>query len=143
TGRATQRIEDGENACHRMVFQDDKMHETDLIVFSAGIRPRDELGRESGQEMGERGGIKVDDQCLTSYPDILAIGECAAWNNCCFGLVAPGYKMAEVAVATLSGGDALFQVADMSTMLKLMGVDVGAIGHAHGTLSSGARVFRY
>lgn len=143
TGRATQRIEDGENARHRMVFQDEKMHETDLIVFSAGIRPRDELGRTSGLEMGERGGIKIDDQCLTSDPDILAIGECAAWNNCCFGLVAPGYTMAKVAAATLTGGTALFQGADMSTKLKLMGVDVGAIGDAHGTLSTGARVFRY
>lgn len=143
TGRATQRIEDGINARHQMVFQDEKKHETDLIVFSAGIRPRDELGRDSGLDMGERGGIKVDDQCLTSDADILAIGECAAWNNCCFGLVAPGYQMAKVAVATLTGGDALFQGADMSTKLKLLGVDVGAIGDAHGTLSSGARIFRY
>ncbi|MBS3803579.1 MAG: nitrite reductase large subunit NirB [Oleiphilaceae bacterium] len=143
TGRATQRIEKGANAGLRMVFQDDRMLETDLIVFSAGIRPRDELGRDAGLEMGERGGVKVDDQCVTSDRNILAIGEVAAWNDCCFGLVAPGYTMAKAAVSTLSGGDALFQGADMSTKLKLMGVDVGAIGDAHGDQHAGARVFRY
>ncbi|MEX1033556.1 MAG: nitrite reductase large subunit NirB [Cellvibrionaceae bacterium] len=143
TGRATQRIEDGRNARHCMVFQDDKLLETDLIVFSAGIRPRDELARDAGLEMGERGGVKVDDQCLTSDPNILAIGEVAAWNNCCYGLVAPGYQTAKVAIATLTGGNALFQGADMSTKLKLLGVDVGAIGDAHGDQNPGARVFRY
>ncbi len=143
TGRATQRIEDGVNARHCMVFQDDKMLETDLIVFSAGIRPRDELARDAGLEMGERGGVRVDDRCLTSDEDILAIGEVAAWNNCCYGLVAPGYQTAKVAIATLTGGDALFQGADMSTKLKLLGVDVGAIGDAHGNQNAGARVFRY
>lgn len=143
TGRATQYIEDGDSARHRMVFQDDKMLETDLIVFSAGIRPHDELGRNAGLEMGERGGVRVDDQCLTSDANILAIGEVAAWSNCCFGLVAPGYQMAKVAAATLTGGDSLFQGADMSTKLKLLGVDVGAIGDAHGDQNAGARVFRY
>jgi nitrite reductase (NADH) large subunit len=143
TGRVTQRIEDGEYARHRMVFQDDKKLETDLIVFSAGIRPRDELGRAAGLDMGERGGVRVDDRCMTSDTDILAIGEVAAWNNCCYGLVAPGYQMAKVAVATLTGGTTLFRGADMSTKLKLLGVDVGAIGDAHGDQNPGARVYRY
>ncbi|MCL7941554.1 nitrite reductase large subunit NirB [Halomonas sp. ATCH28] len=148
TDRATQRIEDGVDATHRMVFQDDKILETDLIVFSAGIRPRDELARDSALEMGERGGVVIDDRCLTSDPAILAIGEVALWNNSIFGLVAPGYQMAKVAAATLLAspdqpqGES-FRGADMSTKLKLLGVDVGAIGDAHGDRTPGARVFRY
>ncbi|TDR52088.1 assimilatory nitrite reductase (NAD(P)H) large subunit precursor [Halomonas ventosae] len=144
TDRATQRIEDGVDASHRMVFQDDKVLEADLIVFSAGIRPRDELARESALEMGERGGVVIDDRCLTSDPAILAIGEVALWNNSIFGLVAPGYQMAKVAADTLLGGEGeSFRGADMSTKLKLLGVDVGAIGDAHGDRTPGARVFRY
>ncbi|MBS9402972.1 nitrite reductase large subunit NirB [Halomonas sp. TRM85114] len=143
TDRATQRIEDGVDAAHRMVFQDDKVLETDLIVFSAGIRPRDELARDSALEMGERGGIVVDDQCLTSDPAVLAIGEVALWNNSIFGLVAPGYQMAKVAAATLLEGGESFRGADMSTKLKLLGVDVGAIGDAHGDRTPGAKTFRY
>ncbi|MEA2117958.1 nitrite reductase large subunit NirB [Halovibrio sp. HP20-50] len=143
TERATQRIEDGESSRHRMVFQDDKMLETDLIVFSAGIRPRDQLARDCGLEIGERGGVVVDNQCLTSDPAILAIGEVALWNQSIFGLVAPGYQMAKAAFSTLTGGDTQFGGADMSTKLKLLGVDVGSIGDAHGNQNPGARMFRY
>lgn len=143
TGRATQRIEDGTNARHQMVFQDDRLLETDLIVFSAGIRPRDELARDAGLSMGERGGVVIDDHCRTSDPDILAIGEVALWNDSIFGLVGPGYQMAKAALDTLSGGERVFNGADMSTKLKLMGVDVGAIGDAHGNQNPGARFYRY
>ncbi|GGY01105.1 nitrite reductase large subunit [Litchfieldella qijiaojingensis] len=143
TERATQRIEDGGASFHRMVFQDDKVLETDLIVFSAGIRPRDELARECGLEMGERGGVVIDDHCLTSDPAILAVGEVALWNNSIFGLVGPGYQMAKAAAYTLTQGELTFRGADMSTKLKLLGVDVGSIGDAHGDRSPGARMFRY
>nr|WP_297459922.1 nitrite reductase large subunit NirB [uncultured Halomonas sp.] len=143
TGRATQHIEDGQASFHRMVFEDGKVLETDLIVFSAGIRPRDELARDCGLEMGERGGVTIDDQCRTSDPAILAIGEVAIWNGSCFGLVAPGYQMAKAAVATLTGNDLTFKGADMSTKLKLLGVDVGAIGDAHGDQRPGTRMYRY
>ncbi|MDM7483239.1 MAG: nitrite reductase large subunit NirB [Halomonas sp.] len=143
TERATQRIEPGDTSRLRMVFQDDKVLETDLIVFSAGIRPQDTLARECGLRIGERGGVVIDDQCRTSDPNILAVGEVALWNQSIFGLVAPGYQMAKTAVSTLTGGDACFGGADMSTKLKLLGVDVGSIGDAHGTQNPGARMFRY
>ncbi len=143
TGRATQRIEDGHHARHQMVFQDDQLLETDLIVFSAGIRPRDELARDADLEMGERGGVVIDDHCRTSDEDILAIGEVALWNDSIFGLVSPGYQMAKAALDTLTGGERCFRGADMSTKLKLLGVDVGAVGDAHGNQNPGARFFRY
>ncbi|MFW3615639.1 nitrite reductase large subunit NirB [Billgrantia antri] len=143
TGRATQEIVDGEASRHRMVFQDEKVLETDLIVFSAGIRPRDELARDCGLEIGERGGVVIDDNCLTSDPAILAVGEVALWNNSIFGLVAPGYQMAKVAASTLLEGSETFRGADMSTKLKLMGVDVGSIGDAHGDRTPGARQYRF
>ena len=116
-----------------MVFADGGALETDLIVFSAGIRPRDELARAAGLPIGERGGIVVDNQCRTSDPDIYAIGECALWSGRIFGLVAPGYQMAEVAARHLAGeAESEFLGADMSTKLKLMGVDVASVGDAHG-----------
>jgi nitrite reductase (NADH) large subunit len=148
TERATQRIEDGVDAAHRMVFQDGKVLEADLIVFSAGIRPRDELARDCALEIGERGGVVIDDRCLTSDPAILAVGEVALWNQSIFGLVAPGYQMARAAADTLMAdrldrAPETFRGADMSTKLKLLGVDVGAIGDAHGDRTPGARMFRY
>lgn len=133
TGKATQLIDAGESHRLRMNFAEGEPLETDLVLFSAGIRPRDELARTAGIAVGERGGIVIDDQCRTSDPAILAIGECALWNGQVFGLVGPGYAMADVAVKQLTQGDgaAAFTGADMSTKLKLLGVEVGSIGDAH------------
>jgi len=131
--RNTQEIVAGETARNRMVFADGGALETDLVVFSAGIRPRDGLARQCGLAVGERGGIVIDNQCRTSDPRIQAIGECALWDRKIFGLVAPGYQMAEVAARALAGDAAAqFLGADLSTKLKLMGVDVASIGDAHG-----------
>ena len=129
--KATECIEQGEQARHRLRFKDGTHIETDVLLFSAGIRPADTLARQSGLEVGERGGICIDDGCHSSDPAILAIGECALWQGRIFGLVAPGYQMARTAVASLCGGETRFVGADMSTKLKLMGVDVGSIGDAH------------
>ena len=143
TGRNTVEIVDGATARHRMVFADGTYLETDMIVFSAGIRPRDELARQSVLALGARGGIAIDTHCRTSDHDIYAIGECAAWNDQTFGLVAPGYEMARIAAKHLAGQhDAAFTGADMSTKLKLMGVDVASIGDAHGKTPT-ARSYQY
>jgi len=131
TEKNTKEIVAGETCRYRMNFADGSFLETDTIVFSAGIRPRDNLARESGITLGERGGISIDNQCLTSDPDIYSIGECALWDNKIFGLVAPGYAMAKTAVSHLTGGEKEFAGADMSTKLKLLGVEVASIGDAH------------
>lgn len=140
---ATQEIIDGESCHHRMRFTEDASQylETDLIVFSAGIRPQDELARSSGLGVGERGGIEVNQHCLTSDKDIYAIGECALYEGFIYGLVAPGYNMAKAAVDhILKSGEMTFTGADMSTKLKLLGCDVGSIGDAHGK-TQGAKTF--
>lgn len=113
-------------------FADGEQLDTDMVVFSAGIRPQDALARSSGLAIGERGGICIDTACQTSDKDIFAIGECALWEGKIFGLVAPGYQMARVAAATLAGEEKSFTGADMSTKLKLLGVDVASFGDAHG-----------
>jgi len=141
--RATQEIKDGTQYRYRMRFAEGAPLETDLIVFSAGIRPRDGLARQAGLTVAERGGVAVDGHCRSSDASIYAIGECAAFDGAIFGLVAPGYQMARVAAAELCGDDsAPFAGADMSTKLKLLGVDVGSIGDAHGA-TPGARSYRY
>jgi nitrite reductase (NADH) large subunit len=113
-----------------MQFADGSALEVDFIVFSTGIRANDKLAQECELEIGPRGGIVINDYCQTSDPDIYAIGECACWQNKVFGLVAPGYKMAQIALAHLMGKTDKFEGADMSAKLKLMGVDVGSIGDA-------------
>lgn len=141
TGKNTKAIIDNtlsdEASCHlTMQFADDTSLDTDMIVFSAGIRPQDGIIKsnpECGIEIGTRGGILIDEACRTNAPNVYAIGECAVWDNTVFGLVAPGYSMASICAAQIAGDHAqTFTGADMSTKLKLMGVDVGSIGDAHG-----------
>jgi len=143
TSHSTVRIEDGAEHRHRMVFEDGSHLDTDMIVFSAGIRPRDELARQCVLAIGPRGGVVIDDHCRTSDRNVYAIGECASWQDQTFGLVAPGYDMARVAARHIAGqAEAAFTGADMSTKLKLMGVDVASIGDAHAR-TPGCRSFQY
>jgi nitrite reductase (NADH) large subunit len=142
THKNTLAIVAGETSTNRMQFADDTCLDTDMIVFSAGIRPRDEIARAAGLAIGPRGGIAIDDACRTSDPDIFAIGECALWNGQTYGLVAPGYEMARVTAKQLLGEQAAFGGADMSTKLKLMGVDVASIGDAHGA-TPGSRSYQF
>ncbi|TJZ55714.1 nitrite reductase large subunit [Streptomyces piniterrae] len=117
-----------------MELSDGSRIDTDLVIFSAGVRPRDQLARDCGLTVGERGGITIDEQCRTSDPAVYAIGECAlASDGRVYGLVAPGYDMARVAADALAGQDGSFTGADLSTKLKLLGVDVASFGDAHGT----------
>ncbi|WP_410663138.1 nitrite reductase large subunit NirB [Amycolatopsis sp. lyj-84] len=130
TGTSTDAIEpDGERYIAKLGNGTEL--DVDLVVFSAGIRPRDDLARSSGLEVGARGGILVDNSCRTSDPAVYAIGECAAVDGKVYGIVAPGYAMAEIVAARLTGGEGTFPEPDMSTKLKLMGVDVASFGDAH------------
>jgi nitrite reductase (NADH) large subunit len=138
TGRAAARIvgldPDGRGDVRMVVFNDGGAVQTDVVVFAAGVRPRDELARAAGLEIGARGGVVVDDRCQSSDPDVYAIGECAELGGRVYGLVAPGYAMAEVAADRIVGGQATFPGADTSTKLKLLGVDVASFGVIEGPL---------
>ncbi len=129
--KSTTEIVNEKGKVAKMLFADGSELETDMIVFSAGIRPRDEIARGCGLEIGDRGGIVINDYCQTSDPDIYAIGECALYQNRIYGLVAPGYTMAGVVADVLNNlTTSTFTGADMSTKLKLLGVDVASFGDA-------------
>ncbi|MGB5151895.1 MAG: nitrite reductase large subunit NirB [Mycobacterium sp.] len=116
----------------RVTLNDGSSIDAGLVVFAAGVRPRDELARQAGLDIAQRGGILTDLSCVTSDPGIYAVGEVAAIDGRCYGLVGPGYTSAEVVADRLLGGGAEFPEADMSTKLKLLGVDVASFGDAQG-----------
>ncbi|HEV3226408.1 MAG TPA: nitrite reductase large subunit NirB [Acidimicrobiales bacterium] len=122
---------DGRVAGLAFVDEDQTPVDTDMVVFAAGIRPRDELARDAGLDIGERGGVVIDDACVTSDLRIFAVGECASHRGRCHGLVAPGYEMAEIAAAHIAhDSSAVFAPAQPATKLKLLGVDVAVAGVA-------------
>ncbi|PWG06004.1 nitrite reductase large subunit NirB [Polaribacter aquimarinus] len=122
-----------------MEFGEDDVLDVDMLVVSAGIRPRDELGKTCGLEMGVRGGIVVNNKMQTSDENIYAIGEVALYNQMIYGLVAPGYDMAGIAVEQILGKEESLMPddIDMSTKLKLIGVDVASFGEPFMPASKG------
>ena len=119
----------GNGKVEGMIFNSGEVIDIGMVIVSAGIRPRDELARECGIEVHERGGVVINDCLQTDDPDIYAIGEVALHGGMIYGLVAPGYEMAETLAARLTGdGTRTFTGADLSTKLKLMGVDVASFG---------------
>ncbi|WP_214324043.1 nitrite reductase large subunit NirB [Nonomuraea sediminis] len=128
-GRRLDRVEPGQ-----VVLDDGTAIEAQVVVFSAGIKPRDELARAAGLDVGERGGITVDSGLRTSDPRVYAVGECALFQGMVYGLAAPCYEMAEIAADRIMGGHAEFAGADLSTKLKLLGVDVAQFGAMAGAL---------
>ncbi|WP_101784625.1 nitrite reductase large subunit NirB [Nonomuraea indica] len=113
---------------------DGTLLDAQVVVFSAGVRPRDELARACGLEVGERGGVVVDEGMRTSDPAVYAIGECALAGGMVYGLVGPCFTMAEVAADRIMGGGSGFEGADLSTKLKLLGVEVAQFGAMDGAL---------
>ncbi len=135
-GTGTESIEPVEHsdgsASVRVRLTDGDTIDAGVVIFAAGIRPRDELAKAAGLAIAQRGGVLTDLSCRTSDPDIYAVGEAAAIEGCCYGLVGPGYTSAEVVADRLLGGAAEFPEADLSTKLKLLGVDVASFGDAMG-----------
>ena len=128
TGKNTTEV-CGNGSISGLDFQDGSHVDLDMLVISAGIRARDELGKKSGLVIGEKGGIVVDQFMRTSDPAIYAIGEVACYQEKTYGLVAPGYEMAEVASSHIVGEEkSMSSEVDMSTKLKLIGVDVASFG---------------
>nr|WP_275543268.1 FAD-dependent oxidoreductase [Streptomyces sioyaensis] len=122
-GTGVTRITAGPDGGVRSVALDDgSVLEADLVVFSAGIVPADDLAGQAGLARGERGGFLVDRHCRTADPRIWAVGECAAVAGRCYGVVAPGYRMADMVARHLLGEPApAFTAPDVPTRLKLVG----------------------
>jgi nitrite reductase (NADH) large subunit len=132
TGKTTQKI-DGNGKLEGLTFADGTELLVDMLVISAGIRPRDELARGADLNVHPRGGIVVDDHLKTSDENIFAIGEAVSHNNMVYGLVAPGYEMADIVASQIvQGASKTFTGFDMSTKLKMLGVDVGSFGDPFG-----------
>ncbi len=145
--RTTERVEDI-NGRRRLVFHEHTPLEVDFIVVSAGIRPRDELAKACGLVVGPRGGIAVNDELRTSDESIFAIGECALHREIIYGLAAPGYHMADSVAELLHGHTIQFTGSDVSTRLKVFGIDVSFCGDyldpsgAHVETFENERVYR-
>jgi nitrite reductase (NADH) large subunit len=117
----------GENGQVKALLLDDGTElPCDLLVMAVGIRPSVALAKSAGLAVGR--GVHVDDQLVTSDPDVLALGECVEHNGAVFGLVAPLYDQAKVLAQTLLGQEAAFRPKEVATKLKVTGCDLFSAG---------------
>jgi len=132
TNKNTKKIA-GNGKLEGLEFTDGSSLSLEMLVISAGIRPRDELAKLNGIKTHARGGVLVDNLLRTNDESIFAVGEVAVHNNMIYGLVAPGYEMADIVAKQIAGEPSKqFTGFDMSTKLKLIGVDVGSFGDPFG-----------
>ncbi len=130
TKSTTSHIHSSRHGTHQLVFDDEDRESllVDMIVVSVGIKSSNELARETGLKCDPMGWIHVDDTLQASTEDIYAIGECVNHNGENYGLVAPGYQMADILAKRLVGKKATFTKGDRSTRLKVMGIEVTSLG---------------
>ena len=134
--RRTDAIESKGDGGLRIKFGNADDADVDILIVAAGVRANDQLARDADLPTGSRGGIVVDYRLRTADPSIFAIGECAAYEEHVYGLVAPCYRMADVLAKRLAGQDAYFLGADESAELKLLGIPVVVLGRAIGQSAS-------
>lgn len=113
-------------------FVDGSTLAADMVILSCGIRPNVDEARAAGLLVDR--GIVVDDQLRTSDPNIYAIGECAQHRKVCHGTVEPLYEQAKVLADVLTGANerAAYRGSKVSTTLKVMGIDLTAMGDVRG-----------
>ncbi|PRA83475.1 NAD(P)/FAD-dependent oxidoreductase [Microbacterium sp. MYb66] len=128
--RTTRLDADDSGAVTALEFQDGSFQRADVVVFTVGVRPRDELARNAGLEVHPHGGVIIDDGCVTSDPHILAIGEAACFEGRCIDAAAPARAMAEVAAARLLGGERRFLGHDDHIHHTIAGIDFASFGES-------------
>ena len=116
----------GETSVEAVALEDGTVYGADIVVMAVGIRPEVRIATDAGLHV-ERG-IVVNDQMVTSDPDILALGECVEHEKIVYGLVAPLYDQAKVLAKTLAKVDAAFRPVQTATQLKVTGVSVYSAG---------------
>ncbi|KAJ3268992.1 hypothetical protein HDV01_001947 [Terramyces sp. JEL0728] len=104
-------------------------YDCQMLCFAVGVRPRDHVARQAGINCHQNGGILINSHLQTSIKDVYAIGECANFNDKCYGLYSPGFQMGDILAFNLTRDiKKSFLEPDMSTKLKLLGVNVASFG---------------
>ncbi|MEM0967953.1 MAG: FAD-dependent oxidoreductase [Verrucomicrobiota bacterium] len=129
-GRRTESIRDADGGGCVVTLDNQVSLPVDMVVISAGIVPNSELARQAGLPCAQRGGVVVSDKLVSDHPSVYAIGECAHVHGSAWGLVSPGYEMAEILAHNLLSPrkPKTFEKPDLSTRLKMIGVEVTMIG---------------
>lgn len=124
----------------KVVLTSGKILNTDMIIFSIGVRPENALAKDAGIELGQFGGIKVNDHLQTNDPSIYAIGDVIEVSNYVSGvqimipLAGPANKQGRIVANNLVGLDSTYRGSMGTSVAKVFDYTVGATGCNEKTL---------
>ena len=117
-----------------------KMYHADVVILAIGVRPDTTLAKAAGLEIGERGGIRVDDQMHTSDPDIFAVGDAIEVKDFMTGewslvaLAGPANRQGRIAADVIAGRDSHFRGTQGTAVIGLFNSTVAWTGVSEKTL---------
>jgi rhodanese-related sulfurtransferase len=121
--------------------------ECDMALFSVGVRPENRLAKETGLEIGERGGIRVDDSMLTSDPHIYAVGDAVEVRDLITGhrtmsaLAGPANKQGRIAADNVMGRRSSFKGILGTSVVKVFDLTVASTGMNEKTLQKNGKPY--
>jgi NADPH-dependent 2,4-dienoyl-CoA reductase/sulfur reductase-like enzyme/rhodanese-related sulfurtransferase len=118
-----------------------KAYPADLVILSLGVRPDTALAKNAGLEIGQRGGIRVDDQMHTSDPDIFAVGDAVEVKDFVTGqwsliaLAGPANRQGRIVADVIAGRDSRFRGTQGTSIIGLFGAAIAWTGVSEKTLN--------
>jgi NADPH-dependent 2,4-dienoyl-CoA reductase/sulfur reductase-like enzyme/rhodanese-related sulfurtransferase len=120
--------------------QSGKVYPADVVILALGVRPDTELAKSAGLAIGERGGIRVDEQMRTSDPDIFAVGDAVEVKDVVTGeaslvaLAGPANRQGRIAADAIAGRDSRFRGTQGTAIIGLFGAAAAWTGVNEKTL---------
>jgi NADPH-dependent 2,4-dienoyl-CoA reductase/sulfur reductase-like enzyme/rhodanese-related sulfurtransferase len=110
------------------------IYPADVVILALGVRPDTALAKTAGLEIGERGGIRVDEQMRTSDPDIFAVGDVVEVKDFVTGqwslipLAGPANRQGRIAADVIAGRHARFRGTQGTSIIGLFGAAIAWTG---------------
>ena len=133
-------FEEAENGAIDVRTKSGKAHRGDLVILALGVRPDAALAKAAGLAIGERGGIRVDDQMRTSDPDIFAVGDAVEVKDFVTGepsliaLAGPANRQGRIAADVIAGRNSRFRGTQGTAIVGLFGAAIAWTGVSEKTL---------
>jgi NADPH-dependent 2,4-dienoyl-CoA reductase/sulfur reductase-like enzyme/rhodanese-related sulfurtransferase len=111
-----------------------KAHPADIVILAIGVRPETSLAKMAGIEIGQRGGIRVDEQMHTSDPDIFAVGDAVEVKDFVTGewsliaLAGPANRQGRIVADVIAGRSSRFRGTQGTSVIGIFGATVAATG---------------
>lgn len=128
------------NGALEVLTKSGKTHPADIVILALGVRPDTALAKTAGLEIGERGGIRVDEQMRTSNPDIFAVGDAVEVKDFVTGewsliaLAGPANRQGRIAADVIAGRQSRFRGTQGSSIIGLFGAAAAWVGASEKTL---------